>query len=132
MMRFVSTNVLNDTILALGMMICFYYGITALACVWYFRHELFVSARAVAFRLVFPLIGGCVLLTMFVQTAVDSLSPDYGSGSSLGGIGMVFILGMGVLGIGVILMLWIRFRQPAFFRGETLPHSESTTDTFEV
>ena len=37
----VSENALWDTITALGMMICFYYGITALACVWYFRRELF-------------------------------------------------------------------------------------------
>jgi hypothetical protein len=36
-MRVVSENTLWDTILTLGMMICFYYGITAFACVWYFR-----------------------------------------------------------------------------------------------
>ncbi len=36
-MRFISENVLWDTITALGMMICFYYGITAFACVWFFR-----------------------------------------------------------------------------------------------
>lgn len=130
--RLISENALWDTITALGLMICFYYGITALACVWYFRRELFVSARAVVLRFLFPLIGGVILLVMFVETAVDSLSPDYGSGSSLGGVGMVFILGMGVLLLGVVLMIWVRVRQPGFFHGETLPLSESTTDTFEV
>ncbi|MCU1446306.1 MAG: amino acid transporter [Cryobacterium sp.] len=33
-MRVLSTDVLTDTILTLGIMICFYYGVTAFACVW--------------------------------------------------------------------------------------------------
>ncbi|MGO1990897.1 MAG: APC family permease [Corynebacterium sp.] len=127
--RLISENALWDTITALGLMICFYYGITALACVWYFRRELFVSPRSIAFRFLFPLLGGVFLLVMFVQTAVDSLDPDYGSGNSIAGVGMVFILGVGVLLIGVALMFWTRLRHPAFFRGETLPVSESTSDS---
>jgi hypothetical protein len=39
-MTFVSENVLVDTILSLGLMICFYYGLTAFAAAWYFRKEL--------------------------------------------------------------------------------------------
>lgn len=127
--RLLSENALWDTITALGLMICFYYGVTALACVWYFRKELFISTHTVLFRFLFPLVGGIVLLVMFFQTAFDSLDPDYGSGSSLGGMGMVFVLGMGVLAIGVVLMLWTRLRHPAFFRGETLPRADSTNDT---
>jgi amino acid transporter len=127
--RLISENALWDTITALGLMICFYYGITALACVWYFRRELFTSTRSIFFRFLFPLIGGVVLLVMFAQTAVDSLDPGYGSGNSIAGIGMVFILGVGVLALGVALMLWTRTFHPAFFRGETLPVSESTADT---
>jgi len=118
--RLVSENALWDTITALGMMICFYYGITALACVWYFRHELFAGWRNVVFKFLTPLVGGAILLVMFVKTAIDSMDPDYGSGSSLFGIGTVFILGMAVLLIGVVLMLVMRFRHPAFFRGEIL------------
>jgi amino acid transporter len=127
--RLLSENALWDTITALGLMICFYYGITALACVWYFRRELFTSARNMVFKFLFPLIGGVVLLVMFFQTAIDSISPDYGSGSSIGGVGMVFVLGMGVLALGVVLMLWTRWRHPAFFRGETLARAESTSDS---
>ncbi|CAM5232544.1 hypothetical protein SCALM49S_05034 [Streptomyces californicus] len=36
-MTLVSEHVLVDTIYALGLMICFYYALTAFACVWYFR-----------------------------------------------------------------------------------------------
>ncbi len=119
-MRFVSENVLWDTITALGMMICFYYGITAFACVWFFRSVWFRSVRNVCFTLVFPLVGGVILAVLFVTTLVDSMNPDYGSGSSVFGVGLVFVLGMAVLLSGVAIMLWQAVRRPAFFRGDTL------------
>ena len=119
-MRIVSTNVLSDTILALGMMICFYYGLTAFACVWYFRKQWFDSARNVFFTFLFPLIGGVILAVLFVTTLIDAMDPAYGSGSQIGGIGLVFILGLGVILIGVAVMVWQAVKRPAFFRGETL------------
>lgn len=119
-MRFASENVLWDTITALGMMICFYYGITAFACVWYFRHRWFDSARNVFFMLLFPLIGGLVLAALFFITLIDSMDPDYGSGSNIAGIGLVFILGVTVILLGVVVMLIQAAKRPAFFRGETL------------
>ncbi|MCW4465693.1 APC family permease [Glutamicibacter sp. MNS18] len=118
--RLLSENALWDTITALGMMICFYYGLTALACVWYFRTELFDSLHNVIFRFLAPLVGGVVLLVMFVRTCIDSMNPDYGSGSSIGSVGMVFVLGIGVLLLGVGIMLYMRIRHPAFFRGQTI------------
>lgn len=127
--RILSENALWDTITALGLMVCFYYGITAVACIWYFRDDLFSSAHNIIFRFLFPLLGGAFLLIMFFVTAFDSLDPDYGSGSTIFGAGSVFVLGMGVLGLGVILMLITRAKSPAFFRGETLPRNTSTTDT---
>ena len=54
-LTFVSENVLTDTIYSLGIMICFYYGLTAFACIRYFRHELFVNAQSFVFKLLFPL-----------------------------------------------------------------------------
>jgi len=119
-MRFVSENVLWDTITALGMMICFYYGLTAFACVWYFRRQWFDSVRSFVFTLLFPLVGGVILAVLFVMTLVDSTSPDYGSGSSIAGVGLVFVLGVSVILLGVVIMVWQAIRRPAFFRGETL------------
>jgi amino acid transporter len=119
-MRFVSENVLWDTITALGMMICFYYGLTAFACVWYFRKQWFDSFRSFVFTLAFPLIGGVILAILFVITLFDSMNPEYGSGSNIAGLGLVFILGITVLLLGVVIMIWQRIKRPAFFRGETL------------
>ena len=54
---------------------------------------------------IFAVLPGLVLLVMFCVTALDSTDPDYGSGSSLFGVGTVFILGMvvgqSVGGLGV-------------------------------
>jgi amino acid transporter len=119
-MHVLSENVLNDTILALGLMICFYYGLTALACTWYFRHSLFNSVRNVVLRLVCPVVGGVGLFVVFAQTAVDSLAPEFGSGSEVFGVGLVFILGVGILALGAVFMLVMARLQPGFFRGETL------------
>ena len=119
-MRFVSENVLWDTITALGMMICFYYGITAFAAVWFFRKVWFRSVRNFIFTLLSPLIGGVILGVLFFTTLIDSMDPDYGSGSNIFGVGLVFVLGMVVLLTGVVIMIWQAVRRPAFFRGETL------------
>ncbi|CAH0188440.1 APC family permease [Microbacterium sp. Bi128] len=119
-MRVVSVNVLSDTILTLGIMICFYYGLTAFACVWYFRKQWFDSARNVFFTFLFPLVGGVILAVIFVTTLIDSMNPQYGSGSEVGGVGLVFVLGVTIIVLGAVIMVVQYFRRPAFFRGETL------------
>jgi amino acid transporter len=124
-MRVVSEDVLTDTILTLGMMICFYYGVTALACVWYFRKEAFSSVRSFFFKLLAPLLGGVILAVIFVTTLIDSMNPDYGSGSEIGGLGLVFILGAFLLLAGVVLMFVMRAVNPAFFTGKTLKRGTS-------
>lgn len=119
-MVFVSENVLIDTIYALGLMICFYYGLTAYACVWYFRGELRRSVRDMVFKGVLPLTGAVLLTLVFGQTAVDTMDPAYGSGSSVFGVGSVFVIGVGLLALGLVVMVAWRSRHPEFFRGETL------------
>lgn len=119
-LTFLSEQVLTDTIYALGIMICFYYGLTAFACIWYFRRELFSDVASFVFKLLFPLLGGLGLAGVFIVTLRDSASPDYGSGASIAGVGLVLILGLGLITFGLVFMLLMRARQPAFFRGETL------------
>ena len=119
-MTFVSENVLVDTILSLGLMICFYYGLTAFAAAWYFRQELdreperaAAQGRRPGARR--PHAGG-----VFVKLVVDTVDPAYGSGGSIFGLGTVFVLGVGTLALGVVVMFVWQARAPAFFRGETL------------
>ena len=119
--RILSEDALWDTVTALGMMVCFYYGITALACVWWFRRDFMKSFKNFCFQFLFPLIGGLTLLFMFIKTSIDSMDPSYGSGSNIGGVGMVFILGVSIIVIGILIMFYQAIRRPAFFKGETLP-----------
>jgi amino acid transporter len=119
-MRFVNENVLWDTITTLGLMICFYYGLTAFAAVWYFRKQWFDSVRSFFFTLLAPLVGGVILIVLFGITLVESLDPEYGSGTEWFGVGSVFVLGVGIIGLGLVIMIWQAIRRPAFFRGETL------------
>lgn len=119
-MTLLSENVLVDTVCALGLMICFYYAITAFACVWYFRRELRRSVRELAVKGIAPGLGGLMLTAVFGQTLYDVWDPAYGSGSAVLGMGSVFVIGVGLLLLGVAPMLLMRRRSPEFFRGETL------------
>ena len=131
--KLISESALWDTIAALGIMICWYYGITAFACVWYFRRELFSSAHNIVFKFLFPLLGGIILAVVFVISVRESMNPESsGSGTSIGGIGLVFYLGFGILLLGAVLMMVMRSRSPDFFAGRTLtrdtPVSELTAE----
>jgi len=120
-MTLISDNILQDSILSLGLAIAFYYAITGYACVWYFRRDLFTSARNLVYRGILPLAGALMLTYAFVQSAVDMYDVDYGY-TVLLGIGGTFVVGIGALAVGVVLMiLWFLFPgSTPFFRGESL------------
>ena len=120
-MTLISDNILQDSILSLGLAIAFYYAITGYACVWYFRRDLFRSGREFLYKGLLPILGALMLTDAFVQSAIDMWSTDYGN-TVLLGIGGTFVVGIGALLIGVVLMfLWFLFpRSKRFFRGESL------------
>lgn len=129
-MRFISEDVLWDTITALGMMVCFYYGITALASPWYFRKAAVREGiGSVISKIVLPGIGGILLLVVFVQTTLDSMDPEFGSGSNIAGVGLVGIIGVVVLGLGLVLMFVQARVSKDFFSGRVLARTEATSDT---
>lgn len=121
--RLLSERTLLDTIAALGVLVCWYYGITAFACLWYFRTVIFKSTHNAVFKFLFPLLGGIMLAIVFVISIHQSMDPRHGSGASIGGIGLVFYLGFGILLLGFALMVVMRVRQPDFFQGRTLTRS---------
>lgn len=118
-MSIISESVLQDSILSISLAIAFYYALTGFSCVWYFRKESFSSVRSFFFKFLLPLLGGLLLSVAFVASAIQMWSPDY-SDSSYFGIGGVFVIGIGSLAFGVLLMFLWQLKQPAFFRGETL------------
>ncbi|NEK94364.1 APC family permease [Modestobacter muralis] len=116
----VSENVLVDSITATGMLIAFYYGLTGFACAWEFRRSVH-SVRDVLMRVVLPALGGLFMLAVFVLACVEYADPEYGE-TVFHGVGGVFVIGIGALLLGVLLMVAWNVAAPAFFRGETMLH----------
>jgi amino acid transporter len=125
-MNYVSKgSVIVDSVTALGVMIAFYYGLTGLSCFWYYRKTLAGSTRDLFMRGVLPLIGWALMWSIGGYSIVQ----DWGKGSSLTSwrvpgvhweIGGAFVLAIGAILIGVVLMYGYRALAPPFFRGEVL------------
>jgi amino acid transporter len=110
----VSKNVLADSAASVGLLIAFYYGLTGFACVWFFRRDLRTSAHAFLVKGILPLFGGLTLLGAFVLS-VKSYWPAASSYSSFHGIGGIFLIGVGSLVIGMIVMLVTSRFIPRYF-----------------
>ena len=131
------TGVIADAVTALGMMIAFYYGLTGFACTWYYRHTLRSSRRNLWMRGILPSLGGIILYFALAWSLHDDwLDPDATGAASYTvwqlpfaphwRVGGAFLLGVGTLLVGVVLMIIWRFVAPPFFRGETLDRDTPT------
>jgi amino acid transporter len=122
----ISVNLLTALIGSVGLMIAFYYGLTGFACVWYYRKTLTGSVRDFVMRGVVPLLGGTILLVVFIYGLLQYAKPDWltdddGNNVTILGFGAVAVVGIGALALGVILMVIWRIMAPGFFKGVTLP-----------
>jgi amino acid transporter len=109
----ISAAVLELSVVALGIPVCFYYGSTGFACAWYYRRELFDSARNFVFVGLLPALGGVIMYGIGVYAIIYYGHKENAEGKEylhltlpiwLGGIGMV---------LGAVVMLALRpsFRQ---------------------
>jgi hypothetical protein len=128
-MNYISAGtVIVDSVSALGVMIAFYYGLTGLECVWFYRRSLFDSARNLWLRGILPLLGGVMLWGALGYNLWYYWTPARSGEATRWNmsfwphwqIGGVFIIDMIALFSGVVLMLVYRSIKPAFFRGEVL------------
>jgi amino acid transporter len=132
-MNYVSAGtVIADSVSALGVMIAFYYGLTGFSCVWYYRNTFTESTRNLFMRGILPLIGGVILWFVMVWSLYHDWNPanSYTSWTMqfpphwhMGG---VFVIDIGTLILGVVLMLVYSRLRPAYFRGEVLNKSTKT------
>ena len=87
-------------------------------------------------NLAVPILGIPLDLALFLAVlASSSRQPDHHfsadhralarTGASIGGVGLVLVLGLGLILVGLIFMAILRVRQPAFFRGETIIHESA-------
>ena len=108
-------NVLGDSVDAVGFMVCLYYGLTGFACTWYFRRELFKSARNFFFVGLAPLLGGLSLMGVFIigMSYYGHQVNDYSK--DILGLGLPDVLAIGLIIIGLILGVIFHFTLPDFY-----------------
>jgi amino acid transporter len=126
-------NVIYDAVTACGVWIAFYYGLTGLSCVWYYRKTLTSSARNLWMRGIIPAAGWLILWVLGGFSMWQDY--DFNTGNSYTKwtvpglhwqIGGVFVIVFLSTLVGVIFWAYLRIVQPAYFKGETLTRSTPT------
>jgi amino acid transporter len=107
-------NVLGDSVTALGFGIAFYYGITGIACVVFYRRELRNDFKTFFYAGVLPLVGALALFAIAIKAFWDYKNPD-NTNTEVLGIGSPVVIGVGSLLIGVVVMILARPRYREFF-----------------
>jgi amino acid transporter len=115
-----------DAIASIGLLIAFYYALVGYTCVWHFRRVLTRSGKDLMLKGILPLVGAVTLTAVFVKSAWDMRSPDYGV-TSVGGVGGVLLIGGGTIVLGALVMVGYSLARPAFFRAR-LAGAASTSD----
>jgi amino acid transporter len=120
-----SSSVLEDAVIALGIPVCFYYGTTGFACAWYYRRELRRGLRAALLMGVGPVLGGLVLYGVGGYAIYYYGKAANAENQVLAGITLPLWFGVGGMILGFVLMMVLRFnpKYRAFFtrRRETCP-----------
>ncbi len=115
--NYISENFFFDTISALALMIAFYYALSGLACVVYYRRELFKSVKNFLFMGVGPIVGAGLLGWLFFESVKLFADPDESyTGQSILGMGVPLVIGLGFMLLGVVFMvLWRLAGHERFF-----------------
>jgi amino acid transporter len=126
-------GVIGDAVIAIGLYIAFYYGLTGFACAWYYRKNLTSSARNLWMQGILPALGGLMLfflggwsiwLDYDVATANDNTMWTVPFIHwQIGGAFVIFVV---TALIGVVCFLYCRFTNPGFFKKQTLTRATKT------
>ena len=111
----ISQNILYDSLSALGLMIAFYYGLTGFACAIYYRNELTKSAKNFVLVGVAPVVGALILTWALIQQIITLSNPAEAYTGAVFGLGAPLVIAIASLLLGIVLMLWMEFVNPAFF-----------------
>jgi amino acid transporter len=125
-LKILSDNVLSDATTALGLMIAFYYGLTGVACVIFYRHLLLRSVRNFVFIGVLPAIGAVILFLALIKSIIDDSDPaNTDTGTSLFGLGLPVAVALVFTVLGLVLLVAQRIREPAFFHRKRETYNEA-------
>jgi amino acid transporter len=109
-------NLVFDAFTALGLMICFYDGLTGFACTIYYRRHVFKSAKNFFYIGVLPMLGGLSLGYVFVKSVIDLRATDSGYAGPWLGVGAPFIIAAITFLLGAVLLAISIPRYREFFK----------------
>jgi amino acid transporter len=124
-------SLITEAVAAIGLFIAFYYGLTGLACVWYYRRNLTSSPRNLLMQGILPGLGGLILY----GAGIYSVQSDWVSTNSLvfwtvpglhWKIGGIFLVAVGSALAGLVAFIYMRVTAPAFFKKQTLTRATPT------
>ncbi|KOU56528.1 amino acid transporter [Streptomyces sp. WM4235] len=113
----ISENALLDSLTALSLLIAFYYALTGLACVIYYRRHLTESLHNFLLIGLGPLVGAALLSWLLVESVGDMANPANSAGGvSWFGLGPPLVIGIGIAVVGVLVMCFWRLRDGRFWQ----------------
>ena len=102
----ISESFLFDSLSALAIMIAFYYALSGIACIVYYRHELRRSVWNFLVIGVGPAVGALLLGWLFVEASRSLSNPDDSySGQTILGLAAPLAIGYGFLLLGLVLLV---------------------------
>lgn len=113
----ISESAMLDTLSSLGILVAFYYSITGIACVVYYRKHVTASLKGFLLVGVGPIVGSIGLAFMLV-VGIRSVSNPEDSASGVAWVGLAPPLAIAALIVvlGAAVMLVRALRHPEFFR----------------
>ena len=126
-------GVIGDAVIAIGLYIAFYYGLTGFACAWYYRKNLLTSARNLWMQGILPVSGALILWFLggwSVWLDYDVATENDFTMWTVPGIhwqiGGAFVIAVGAAIAGLIFYIFCRLHDPAFFKKQTLTRATPT------
>jgi amino acid transporter len=115
----ISETVLELSVVALGIPVCFYYGSTGFASLWYYRREIFDSGRKFILVGLLPLLGGLIMYGIGVKAIIFYGEKVNAEGKEYLGLTLpLWFGGVGML-VGLALAIVSRFYFRPFFSRKT-------------
>ena len=112
-------GVIGDAVIAIGLYIAFYYGLTGFACAWYYRKNLTSSARNLWMQGILPVAGGLILyflggwsVWLDYDVATENDYTMWTVPFIHWQIGGAFVIAVVAGLIGVAAYLYCKYRQP--------------------
>jgi amino acid transporter len=116
-----SENLIADAFTSLSLTIAFYYGITGVACTWFYRRHLFASVRNFVYLGFLPMLGATILAYVFIKATIVYKEPDGGAAKAVLGVGSPVVITFIMLVLGLALLAYQHARQPRFFTRKPEP-----------